>query len=76
MAKTLPTPHETVLIIYDDGKERKRKISYNAIPVKLPNYPVKLYLVVVKGFGIKPMMLLTSCSVDIYKKESIWRMVE
>lgn len=25
---------------------------------------------------MKPMMLLTSCSVDIYTKESIWRIVE
>jgi hypothetical protein len=72
----LPTPYETVLIIYEDGKEKRRKVQYNAIPVKLPGYPHKLYFVVVKGFGIKPMMLLTSCAVDIKKKETIWRIVE
>lgn len=76
MAKALPTPHESVLIIYDEGKERRRKVQYNAVTVKLPHYDHKLYFVVVKGFGIKPMMLLTSCIVDIYKKESIWRIVE
>jgi hypothetical protein len=76
MAKALPTPHESVLIIYDDGKEKRRKVQYNAVAVKLPHYDHKLYFIVVKGFGIKPMMLLTSCIVDIYKKESIWRIVE
>ncbi len=64
------------MIIYEDGKEKRRKVQYNAIPVKLPTYAHKLYFVVVKGFGIKPMMLLTSCMVDIKKKESIWRIVE
>jgi hypothetical protein len=76
MAKALPTPHESVLIIYDEGKEKRRKVQYNAISVKLPGYCQRLYFVVVKGFGIKPMMLLTSCEVNIYKKESIWRIVE
>jgi hypothetical protein len=32
--------------------------------------------VVVKGFGMKPLMLLTSCPVDLRKKENIWRIVE
>ena len=76
MALCLPTPYETVLIIYEDGKEKRRKDQYNAIPVKLPGYSQRLYFVVVKGFGIKPMMLLPSCSVDIKKKEPIWRIVE
>jgi hypothetical protein len=77
MANALPTLHESVLIIYDEGKEKRRKVQYNAISVKLLGYPEKkLYFVVVKGFGIKPMMLLTSCEVNIYKKESIWRIVE
>jgi hypothetical protein len=76
IALCLPTPHETVLIIYEDGKEKRRKVQYNAIPVKLPSYSHKLYFVVVRGFGIKPMMLLTSCMVDINKKESIWRIIE
>jgi len=41
-----------------------------------PVYTHRLYFVVVKGFGIKPMMLLTSCAVDIKRKENIWRIVE
>jgi len=76
LAKMLPTPYETVFIIYEGGKEKKRTLQYNASPVKLPHYEHGLYLVVVKGFGIEPMMLLTSCTVKIRQKESIWRIVE
>jgi len=76
LAKALPTPYETVLIVYEEGEEKKRTVYYNAVPVKLPSYSHKLYLGVVKGFGIEPMMLLTSCLVERNRKESIWRMVE
>jgi hypothetical protein len=76
MATSLPAPHESVLIVYDDGKEKRRVVRYNAIAVKLPGYDTALWLVVVKGFGTKPMMLLTSCAVNIRKKESIWKIVE
>ncbi len=76
IAKVLSTPYKSVLIIYDEGREKRRVVQYNAVAVKLPQYEHKLYFVVVKGFGIKPMMLLTSCAVNIYKKESIWRIVE
>ncbi len=76
LAKVLPTPYETVLIIYEEGKEREKKVQYNAVPVKLPSHPHKLFLVVVKGFGEEPMMLLTSCRVEKCRKESIWRIVE
>lgn len=76
LARALPTPYETVMIVYEDGQEKKRTIQYNAVPVKLPGHDNNLFLVVVKGFGQKPMMLLTSCNVYIHKKESIWRIVE
>jgi hypothetical protein len=58
------------------GEEKRRAVRYHALAVKLPGYDYTLFLVVVKGFGIKPMMLLTSCPVNIRKKESIWKIVE
>ena len=76
MATTLPMPHESVLVVYDEGKEKRRAVRYHAVAVKLADYGHALYLVVVKGFGPKPMMLLTSCAVDMKKKESIWKIVE
>lgn len=76
LASTLPCPYETVIIKYEEGKEEKTTVSYNALPVRLPGKERPLFLVVVKGFGKVPMMLLTSCPVNIKIKETIWRIVE
>ena len=72
----LPCPYQTVIIKYQDGQEDKTTVSYNAVPVKLPGRQHPLFLVVVKGFGKVPMMLLTSCPVNLKSKECIWRIVE
>jgi len=76
LANALPCPYETVIIKYEEGKEQKTTVSFNAVPVKLPGRTYPLFLVVVKGFGKQPMMLLTSCMVTQRAKESIWRIVE
>jgi len=76
LAWRLSTSYETILIVYEDGKEKRRKLQYNAVEVRLPGYDNRLYLVVVKGFGAEPMALLTSCQVNRKNKESIWRIVE
>jgi hypothetical protein len=76
LATILPCSYETVIIKYQDGKEEKSTVSYNALPVKLPRRDKSLFLVVVKGFGKEPMMLLSSCAVNLKAQESIWRIVE
>jgi len=76
LATSLPCPHETVLIKYENGKEQKATVFYNAVPVKLPGKDHPLFLIVVKGFGKKPMMLLANHAVNTKFKESIWRIVE
>jgi hypothetical protein len=60
LTKAPPTPYERVLIVYEEGKEKRRSVQYNAVAVKLPGYDPPLFLVVVKGFGMEPMMLLSS----------------
>ena len=58
------------------GKECNVQISFGAMPVRLPMHPEKeLHMVVVKGFGQEPMMLLTSLPVN-GSFESMWRVVE
>ena len=58
------------------GKECHVQISFGAIPVQLPMHPDKeLHMVVVKGFGQEPMMLLTSLPVNS-SFESMWRIIE
>ena len=44
-------------------------------PVKLPGKDNPLFLVVVKGFGKEPMMLLTSCAVNLKIQESSYNFV-
>ena len=40
--------------------KKRYDIAYGFCPVQLPDMLVPLYMVVVAGFGIKPMMLLTN----------------
>jgi len=47
-------------------------IQFGAIPVKLPDIPdVPHHLVVVKGFGTHPMLMLTTLAKDNAYK-SLW----
>jgi hypothetical protein len=55
--------------------EKTYQIEYGFRRVKLPGKKQQLYLVVVKGFGEKPMMLLTTQEVTKSRK-SIWFIVE
>ena len=76
LAAALPCPYTAVIIKYEDGKEQAITISYNAVAVRLPGKDYPLFLVVTKGFGKEPMMLLTSCPVNVKVKEHLWRIVE
>ena len=52
------------------GKESKVQIKYGAIPVQLPDIEGwNLHLVVVKGFGNHPMILLTSLNKNNTRKD-------
>lgn len=48
------------MIKEENGKEKVYHISYGYMPVKLPDHDDQLYMLVVEGFGNKPMMLLTT----------------
>jgi len=76
LARSLPCDFEATLITHEQGREKVRTVRYNGVPVKLPKRPERLFLVVVKGFGQEPMMLLTSCDIRLRVKESIWQIVE
>jgi len=55
--------------------EKVYHLEFGARKVKLPERAEQLTLVVVKGFGKKPLMLLTNIEVKGSRK-SIWRIVE
>ena len=65
---------ETV-IREDGGKERSYHLEYGFRCVRLPGRDEPLWLVVVRGFGEKPLMLLTNVEVKPSRK-SLWSIVQ
>jgi hypothetical protein len=58
--------HKTHIYVSKEGKEEFIHINYGAVTVALPEYPDLWYtLVIVKGFGQQPMLLLTNKQVNI-----------
>ena len=53
-------PYSETVIKEEKGEEKIFHISYGYMPVKLPGFDDQLYMLVVTGFGEKPMMLLTT----------------
>ena len=64
---------ETVIKETKEG-EKVYHLDFGSCVVRFPGFDQKLFLVVVKGFGNKPMMLLT---MPIKKsRKTVWRVVE
>jgi len=69
--------HHAHIYISKNGKEEFLHLNYGAITVALPEFPKTWYtLVIVEGFGIQPMLLLTNKSVKIADGKALWRIVE
>jgi hypothetical protein len=60
VAAQCPCPYRRVVTRLKDGKERTYELTFGYRRVRLPNRKEPLYLLVVKGFGDKPLMLLTT----------------
>ncbi len=66
-------PHQRELKIEKDGETKKKTILVGQMKVKLPFSGQRLWLVVVKGFSEKPMMLLTNV---VIKTKGVMRILE
>ena len=65
------------IYITKDGKEEFLHLDFGAVSVSLPDDPSNWYtLVIIKGFGKNPMLLLTNKQVNIHKSKELWRIVE
>jgi len=60
LAEACKTPYSDTLIKEIDRTEKVYHIHYGYMPVRLPNHGTQLYMLVVRGMGQKPMMLLTT----------------
>ena len=68
--------HQAKIVRIKNGKEKVYHLRYDMLPVRLPWNGTPLFMVIIKGFGEKPMMLLTNLKVETKIKESIWRVAE
>jgi hypothetical protein len=69
--------HKAHIYVSKEGKEEFIHLTYGAVTVALPENPDIWYtLVIVKGFGQQPMLLLTNKQVNIYNNKQLWQIVE
>ena len=58
------------------GTEKRVTVEFGVVPVRLPDVPGRLlHMVVVRGFGKKPMMLLTTLAKNS-SRGALWQVVE
>jgi len=76
LANLCPTPYGATIIKERKGQEKTYFIEFGFVPVRLPDCSErKLWLVVVKGFGETPLMLLTTEPMRRNRKV-LWWLVE
>jgi len=68
--------HSSKITYYKEGKEKIKDITYGAAQIRLPDLKQPLNLVIVKGFGKTPMLLLTNKQVNNIIQESVWLVLE
>lgn len=75
LAATCKTPYAVRVTRRRDGKPVSSMVEFGSREVKLPWRYDKLTMVVVKGFGAEPMMILTNAGVKKSRK-AVWKIVE
>jgi hypothetical protein len=75
LALTCPLPYAERIVKQEKGKETLYDLQFGARSVKLPGKPEPLTLVVVRGFGQIPLMLLTDLRVRRSRK-SLWYILQ
>ncbi len=74
LAKDCPMLYYETIVKVDDGKEKVYHLEFGYRNVKLPGMEEALGLLVVKGFGKEPMLLLTTEPLRKSRK-ALWRLI-
>jgi hypothetical protein len=74
-ASRCPMLYSERVVKEERGKEKIYHLEFGYRPIRLPERKEQLYMVVVKGFGQNPMMLLTNVQVRKSRK-SLWQIIE
>lgn len=73
LAAFCPLPYAETIVKEEEGEEKCYTLEFGSLPVRLPEWPaVRLWLVVVKGFGKEPMLLLTTEPMHRSRKVLWW----
>ena len=73
LAQTCPRHFATHIVREEHGQEVSCRLDYGFRPVRLPHHPdTPLWLVVVRGRGEKPLMLLTNIAIRRNRKTFGW----
>ncbi len=75
LAEACPCAYSETIVKEDKGKERLFHIHFGFRKVFLPGCKEQLYLLVVKGLGDDPLMLLTNIALRRSRKV-LWKMVK
>jgi len=75
LALTCPLPYAERIVKQEKGKETIYDLRFGARAVSLPGRSEPLTLVVIRGFGEEPMMLLTDLRVTRSRK-SLWKILQ
>jgi len=74
-ALACPSLYTERIVKEERGKEKIYHLEFGSRPVKLPGRKEQLYMVVIRGFGQDPMMLLTNIRVKKSRK-ALWGIIE
>jgi len=74
-ASRCPVLYSENIVKQEKGHEKICHLEFGYRPIRLPERKESLYMIVVKGFGQTPMMLLTNVQVRKSRK-SLWRIIQ
>lgn len=75
IAKGCRLPYRETVVKETEETEQTYDLDYGGCVVRFPHFDRKLFLIVVKGLGKKPLMLLTTLPIKKSRK-SVWKVVE
>jgi hypothetical protein len=75
IARNCPCPYRQTIVKIDGGKERVLHLDFGFRKVRFPGRDEPLGLLVVRGFGQEPMMLLTTEPLS-RSHQALWRLVQ
>ena len=75
LARGCPCPYAETVVRMADGREKAYQIEFGFRNVRFPGREESLGMLVVKGFGERPMMLLTTEPVRKNRK-LLWRLIQ